>query len=380
MPPRPLICGRRRATSWELGLACAALLAIAASPARGAVQEPAARAENVQFVVGEGGVVRILYDLVADDRQPFVSVRLLMSQDGGKTYDARPATSLSGDIGPSVAPGPGKQIVWAWAQDVERIDVEQLRFRILTATLTGKPRASRWGVGVSVVPDWRVPGGLGRAIFFSTPSAYNYHGSEYRFSVVRGRPVGRDWGVSLVRKRVGPGSFVTRNSENLGGVSRTTIETTSSVWLTGADAYVFLPVARLGKRQHVGVVLAGGMTGFSSGTAQRRIEGPIFKTNPRGGFPPPTFVQEGPGFVLSERGEVVAVAPGERAAVDSVRLRELFLYSTWTGGSDVQLLARVEAAYAVALRGGFKLRVSGGLNFPAVQAFSVELVHLFGAR
>lgn len=377
MRPRHLIAGRRRVASSGLGLACAAFLAIVASPTRGAAQEPASRADNLQFVVGEGGVVRILYDLVADDRQPFVSVRLLMSQDGGKTYDARPATSLSGDVGPSVAPGPGKQIVWAWAQDVERIDVEQLRFRILTAMLTGNPPASRWGVGVSAVPDWRIPGGLERAIFFSAAS-YGFHGSEYRVSVVRGRPFGRDWGLSLVRKRVAAGSFLSRDYDVNGTVSRTTIEAIRGLWLTGADAYVFLPVARLGSRQQIGVVLAGGLVGVPGEAVQRRIEGPIFKTNPRGGFPPPTFVQEGPGFVLSDRGEVVAVAPGERAAVDAVRARELFFSSAW--GAGFQLVARVEAAYAVTLASGFKLRVSGGLNLPAVQVFSVELIHLFGAR
>jgi hypothetical protein len=377
MPRRRPTGGRRRATSAGLGLACTACLIVLANAAPGSAQGAAARADNVQFVVGEAGVVRILYDLVADDRQPFVSVRLLVSQDGGKTYEARPSGSLSGDVGPSVAPGARKEIVWAWAQDVERIDVEQLRFRIVAATLTAMPRGSNWGVGATFVPDWRIPGGLERAIFFS-PASYSFHGSEYRLSVVRGRPFGRDWGLSLIRKRVAAGSFLTRNHEFNGTVSQTTIEATRGLWLTGADAYVFLPVARLGSRQQIGVVLAGGLVGVSGETVQRRIEGPIFKTNPYSSFPPPSFVQEGPGFVLSDRGEAIVVPAGARAAVDAVRARELFRSGAW--GDSVQLVARVEAAYAVTLGAGFKLRVSGGLNVPAVQAVSVEVVRLFGPR
>jgi hypothetical protein len=52
---------------------------------------------------------KIAYDVTADT--PTVAVALEVAVDGGTTFSV-PVTTASGDIGPGVAVGPGKTIVW----------------------------------------------------------------------------------------------------------------------------------------------------------------------------------------------------------------------------------------------------------------------------
>ncbi len=56
---------------------------------------------------------------------------------------------------------------------------------------------SVWGVSGSFAPKWTTPSEM--AILFDTDTAA-ITGSEFRAGVVRGRPLGGDWGVSFVRK------------------------------------------------------------------------------------------------------------------------------------------------------------------------------------
>ena len=91
---------------------------------------PQARVENVQFEQRAGGTIHLTYDLVADDPRAVFHVTLEVSQDGGATFNVKP-TTVSGDIGPAVRAGSGKQILWDAAKDVEAVRVDQFRFRIL---------------------------------------------------------------------------------------------------------------------------------------------------------------------------------------------------------------------------------------------------------
>lgn len=74
-------------------------------------------------------MVHITYDLVSSDPRAVFAVTLDASQDRGATFTVRPLT-VSGDVGPGVTPGTGKRIVWESGRDVERLEIDQFRFRI----------------------------------------------------------------------------------------------------------------------------------------------------------------------------------------------------------------------------------------------------------
>jgi len=73
-------------------------------------------------------LVDVSYDLAAPGF-PTVAVSLEISSDGGATWTV-PATSVSGAIGSSVAPGTGKVIVWDAGADWPSGYSTQMRFRV----------------------------------------------------------------------------------------------------------------------------------------------------------------------------------------------------------------------------------------------------------
>ncbi len=108
------------------------ILATAAAPRVATAQvftTPKGEAENVRFEQVGAGTVHIFYDLVASDPRAVFLVTLDASQDRGSTFTVRPM-SVSGDVGPGVTPGTGKRIVWESGRDVERLEIDQFRFRI----------------------------------------------------------------------------------------------------------------------------------------------------------------------------------------------------------------------------------------------------------
>ncbi len=90
---------------------------------------PKGEAENVRFEHVGAGTVHVFYDLVSSDPRAVFLVTLDASQDRGSTYTVRPM-SVSGDVGQGVMPGTGKRIVWESGRDVERLEIDQFRFRI----------------------------------------------------------------------------------------------------------------------------------------------------------------------------------------------------------------------------------------------------------
>ena len=221
------------------------LVSMLCTTAVSAAQQQARRADNIKFDLAEGGVVRIFFDLIADNQQQAVDVTLLVSQDGGQTFELT-ATSLSGDVGDTVAPGLGKRIVWASGRDVERLDTDQLRFQIVVNVRAvrepAEPR-SFWGITGSFAPRWRVPSGFGKLAFDAEDT--DIFGSEFRIGIVRGRPDGGDWGISFVRKRINPGSSRFQDFSDFGFFDPTTTTQTTTytankgVWLTGAEVLRF---------------------------------------------------------------------------------------------------------------------------------------------
>ena len=88
-----------------------------------------ATVENLQTSFSSG-VVTITYDLTAFESPSSFDVTLEVSTDGGQTYDVQPR-SMSGDVGRPVSSGRGKRIVWEFAKDVENLQINQFRFRIV---------------------------------------------------------------------------------------------------------------------------------------------------------------------------------------------------------------------------------------------------------
>ena len=77
------------------------------APARGeAVLNVQLRQDGDRWVVA--------YDLVGTAKK--YRVRLLLSTDGGRSFDALPQ-AVTGDVGKGIRPGAGKEIVWAAGQD-----------------------------------------------------------------------------------------------------------------------------------------------------------------------------------------------------------------------------------------------------------------------
>jgi|RhiMethySRZTD1v2_1073278.scaffolds.fasta_scaffold282021_2 hypothetical protein len=91
---------------------------------------PTARVENLRVTQAASGVIQLTYDLRSDDPAAIFDVVLEVSNDGGATWTVRPS-SATGSIGANVTPGLAKGIVWEAGKDVETVQFDQLRFRIL---------------------------------------------------------------------------------------------------------------------------------------------------------------------------------------------------------------------------------------------------------
>lgn len=120
----------------EILLKAVVLLAVLAVARVGHMQT-GGPAVNISTVV-RGGVVVVSYDLVSNNPTAEFSIVLEASSDGGKTYNVRPRT-LKGDVGPAVRAGMGKQIIWEAAQDVENLEVDRYRYRVVAQPVQARP-------------------------------------------------------------------------------------------------------------------------------------------------------------------------------------------------------------------------------------------------
>jgi hypothetical protein len=221
-------------------------------------------------------------------------------------------------------------------------------FLSLAGVASAQQEPSSWGVAGSIVPSWRVPAD-NRRMFDA--DQLNVNGSEFRIGFVRGRTLGGDWGVSLVRRRIDDGSTLERNVDSSSfGFTTGEFVTTRDVTITGVEVSKFSPFVTIKRRAQIGLYYGGGI-GSSKGTLQTRFVDPDF-----------TFV-----------GNRQVVRPVEtNEAVDA---KELVF-----PGNGLVPLGRLEAAGAAIVAPGLKVRVSGGLAFPGMQTFSITGVYLFGAK
>lgn len=179
---------------------------------------------------------------------------------------------------------------------------------------------SHWGLAVSFTPSWKAKDSV--KVLFQA-DALDLSGSEFRAGVVRGRTLGGDWGLSFVRKTIKKGSVVD------GDEGRYVLG--DSVTLTGGTLDKFAVFGTIKERVQIGMLL---------GIGAAQIKG--------------TAVRDG---------------------VETVEAKEALRLA----GQDIKFspLARLELAVGVIVVEGFKIRASGGVNYPGYTTFSIGGVYFF---
>src|SRR5688572_11702124 len=231
-----------------------------------------------------------------------------------------------------------------------------------------------WGIFGSVVPNWTIPGSMGNW-FFETPNSPKMSGRDVRVGVVRGRQLGFELGVSFVRKTVTSLDIGYRDLTNSGQFGSLAYSAPNNVHMTGADAHIVFPLARIGERVQVGILAGGGMAWLPETPIQLRIEGPPFYSdaNSTVALPNPPagggFVRQSPFFPVGE--QAIPVVPGTRYG-----LTDAILYDI-SPTDHFWMLLRGQLAADFLVASSLKLRVAGGFNYPGMQAIGIDGIYLF---
>jgi hypothetical protein len=212
-------------------------------------------------------------------------------------------------------------------------------------------RDSHWGVTFSATPAWTIHEGFRKALFDGDGTI---QGSELTIGLARGSNLGGDIGISFVRKPWKDGSGTTETDESCFGpgpdlppcatLTRTT--ETQGVYMQGVEFSWFWAAATIKRRAQVGLKIAGGVAS---------VNGSVVETSD--GFQP-TFSPSG-----------VTLTP----------VREVETFAAKDELLPVFPLFKLQAEGAFILTPGLKLKVAGGVNFPAV-SMTVGVVYLFGAQ
>jgi hypothetical protein len=92
-------------------------------------QQPAPSPVGNLNVSAVGGIVTLTFDLPAQPGQTY-TVTVEVSTNAGRTFDLNPK-SVTGDIGRGIAGGAGKRIVWESARDIESMQMDLFRYRVM---------------------------------------------------------------------------------------------------------------------------------------------------------------------------------------------------------------------------------------------------------
>jgi hypothetical protein len=223
------------------------------------------------------------------------------------------------------------------------------------AEAQSEPR--QWGAAISFAPGWKVPTGsnvlakLAEFSFDNGDLGMAIKGSDLRISLVRGQPLGGEWGVSFVRRSFKDDSTqgaIVQECQQSGPTpfcfSYGTEYFYRDVALAGVEINKFISFVTIKNTVQIGLDIAGGV-GAMQGTADRReVES--------------TFVGNTQVF---------------QVVTSSVDAKTLLAYSP-------ALLGRVELAVAGIIPGGLKVRVSGGMNYPGQHTASFTVMYFFGRK
>ena len=210
---------------------------------------------------------------------------------------------------------------------------------------------SHWGVTTSFVPRWKpIPEIYGELWDVD----FEPEGSEFRIGIVRGSDRGGDWSIMFIRNTIRTERVIDDTQfadfPLFGPVrfgSRYVVP--EYLEITGIKYEKFTPFLTIKDRVQIGLTYGGGI-----GALKGNVEETIFDAELDSD--PVTFAP------IVWPTETVM----QREAKDLYRL-------------DFVPIGSVEAAVAVILAPGLKVRVTGGFNFPNTQVFSFTITYLVGS-
>ncbi len=227
-----------------------------------------------------------------------------------------------------------------------------------------------WGVFASFVPNWTIPGSMGNW-FFEDPNSPKMSGRDFRIGVVRGRQLGFEMGASFVRKTVSRLDINYVDPTNSGFYATTKYTARNDVPMTGADAHLILPLARIGERVQLGILAGGGMAWLPNTPIEARTEGPPFFADANLtvalSSPPPTG-----GYVRCYCANyALPLIPGTRYGLSDATLYDV------SPTDHYWMLLRGQLAADFLVASPLKIRVAGGFNYPGMQAIGIDGIYLF---
>lgn len=224
-------------------------------------------------------------------------------------------------------------------------------------------RQSHWGLRASFAPSWDVPNRLMEIEVLQDyiGQASEITGAEFAAGIVRGRRLGGDWGLAYFRKTFSDSTRIDISNGdvciNVGaalqcGPNRD-VYTTSGLAFHGVELHKFVPWFTIKRRVQLGMNLGLGAMVVSGGTVTKSSEATTFEFDQAGRQPvlrtaESTTTLDGKGF-----------------------LEDLGVPTTLP-------VAKFELAMTGILTEKLKVRVSGGINLPGVQKFSVTGIYFFG--
>ncbi len=239
------------------------------------------------------------------------------------------------------------------------------------------PPRSTWGVTIGLTPSWTTPT-WGAEIFWDEmhpdyPPVMS--GRDFRIGVVRGRPLGFEFGLSLVQKTVNHDFVITKDNTLYPDIAPLwSFRGIKDVTLRAIDSHALFPVRRFGNRAQLGILVGGGLGAFPKETIQLRVEGPPFYAscaNATSYVSPLREPPAGGAFLLSYQGGCLAAPAGARSAVTTVDMLSISPTDT------LWLLFEAQVAVDVVVAPPLKVRFAAGINYPGTQRFGVDLVYFF---
>jgi hypothetical protein len=216
---------------------------------------------------------------------------------------------------------------------------------------------SSWGVIGGFVPQWDTSATIKNLFDADT---VNLSGGELRIGVVRGRVLSGDWGVSFVRKSFSAdsvlegitGALCEGNSSTGFKCQRYSFRTLApNLSLTGVEVHKFISFHTFKERVQVGMNLAGGIAG-EQGHLERH-----------------EYIEEFPGAMLP--------GPPGTGTLKEIGVSQMEFGDTLIAKTKYIPLWKAEAAVAFIAAPGFKIRVSGGFNYPGMNRVSIAALYLF---
>jgi hypothetical protein len=233
----------------------------------------------------------------------------------------------------------------------------------LPASAMAQDDQSHWGVAASINPTWKAMDKM--KMFWDAENALDIKSTDFSIGLARGKTLGGDWNVSYFNKSFKDGSTVdgveTECDTFVPGCFKSgSIKTLRDVKLTGILAMKYINFATIKNRVQIGLNVGGGV-----GT----LSGPV------------DVLEYDVDVSCNNRGQCTGTQTQHSQTVDAGAQicdgdeceQSLFALSKVP-------LGKVELAVGAIVAPGFKVRASGGFDFPGSTTFSVTGVYLIGAR